>query len=352
MSTMNIQEYIRTHKLITDGAFGTYYADRFQTQDMPELANISFPQRVTAIHQEYIEAGARLLRTNTFASNTILLHADMNEVRANITAAVNLAKEAVKGREDVFIAGDIGPIPSDEVISREELEEQYYQIARVMLEQGLKILTFETFHELQYILPAIGGIKTEAPDTFIMVEFTVNQFGYSSAGLGVKSLLRDASACKDIDAVGLNCGIGPAHMEKLLDQAGVGISGTKYRIALPNAGYPRRTSSRIRYSNSSAYFAAKVEEMAAQCELDIVGGCCGTTPEFIRQLSEGLDMTPCPPRTAAETSKTEQVVPQRKGFLYDEQGNLKAEYTIEGMHIKEQGYRAIFDSFIKYALED
>ncbi|MEI3215571.1 MAG: homocysteine S-methyltransferase family protein [Lachnospiraceae bacterium] len=99
------------------------------------------------------------------------------------------------------------PIPSDEVISREELEEQYYQIARVMLEQGLKILTFETFHELQYILPAIGRIKTEAPDTFIMVEFTVNQFGYSSAGLGVKSLLRDASACKDIDAVGLNCGI-------------------------------------------------------------------------------------------------------------------------------------------------
>ena len=144
----------------------------------------------------------------------------------------------------------------------------------------------------------------------------------------MKSLLKDASACKDIDAVGMNCGIGPAHMEKLLDQAGVGISGTKYRIALPNAGYPRRTSSRIRYSNSSAYFAAKVEEMAAQCELDIVGGCCGTTPEFIRQLSQGLDTTPCPPRTAAETSKTEQVVPQRKGFLYDEQGNLKAEYTI------------------------
>ncbi|MEI3215570.1 MAG: homocysteine S-methyltransferase family protein [Lachnospiraceae bacterium] len=78
---------------------------------MPELANISFPQRVTAIHQEYIEAGARLLRTNTFASNTILLHADMNEVRTNITAAVNLAKEAVKGREDVFIAGDIGTNP-------------------------------------------------------------------------------------------------------------------------------------------------------------------------------------------------------------------------------------------------
>ena len=100
------------------------------------------------------------------------------------------------------------------------------------------------------------------------------------------------------------------------------------RIALPNAGYPRRTSSRIRYSNSSAYFAAKVEEMAAQCELDIVGGCCGTTPEFIRQLSEGLDMTPCPPRTVAETPRAEQVVPQRKGFLYDEQGNLKKKKLI------------------------
>ena len=88
-------------------------------------------------------------------------------------------------------------------------------------------------------------------------------------------------------------------MEQLLDQAGVGISGTKYRIALPNAGYPRRTNSRIRYSNSSAYFAAKVEEMAARCELDIVGGCCGTTPEFITQDS-GRNFQDRAGRTAEE----------------------------------------------------
>ena len=178
---MTIRDYLKEHKLMTDGAFGTYYADLFRTQDMPELANTGHPQRVRQIHKEYIEAGARLIRTNTFASNTVLLHTDLEAVKANITQAVRLAYEAVDGRESIFVAGDIGPIPSDDIISREELEEQYYQIARTMIGEGVEVLTFETFYELQHILPAIRRIREETPEIFIMVQFAVNQFGYSSA---------------------------------------------------------------------------------------------------------------------------------------------------------------------------
>lgn len=320
---MTIRDYLKEHKLMTDGAFGTYYADLFRTQDMPELANTEHPQRVRQIHKEYIEAGARLIRTNTFASNTVLLHTDLEAVKANITQAVRLAYEAVDGRESIFVAGDIGPIPSDDIISREELEEQYYQIARTMIGEEVEVLTFETFYELQHILPAIRRIREETPEIFIMVQFAVNQFGYSSAGLSVKSLLKEAAACEEIDAIGLNCGIGPAHMEQLLHGAGVAASGNKFRIALPNAGYPKRISSRIHYSDSTEYFAMKVAEMAQKCELDIAGGCCGTTPAFIRQLALELDTVPCKPHCSIEQQTVEETPVQKKGFLYDEEGNLK-----------------------------
>ena len=84
----NIRDYLKDNILITDGAFGTYYAGLYDTRELPEKDNINYKDRITAIHREYIEAGARLLRTNTFASNTINLDTDIEGVRANIKAAV------------------------------------------------------------------------------------------------------------------------------------------------------------------------------------------------------------------------------------------------------------------------
>ena len=111
---MKIQEYLKHHKIITDGAFGTYYAERYGTQEMPELANKNQPERVEKIHRAYIDAGAKLIRTNTFASNTVLLSAGMEDVKANIRAAAELAKKAASESErEIYVAGDIGPIPMD-----------------------------------------------------------------------------------------------------------------------------------------------------------------------------------------------------------------------------------------------
>jgi len=295
---MTIQEYLAKHQLLTDGSFGTYYASRYQTQEMPELANTQDKKRVLDIHSAYLEAGAKLIRTNTFASNTQAMRAEWDDVEKNIISAVEIAREAVSGSEDeIYIAGDIGPIPGDGSQSEEELIEQYVRIANVFINEGVRILTFETFPDMQQILPAIRKIKAVynqrgvdghgQTELFIMVQFSVNQFGYSSSGLSAKKLLREAAGRAEIDAVGLNCGVGPAHMQQIL---GSFHPENAYVIALPNAGYPKRMRDHITFSNDPEYFAGKMKDLA-QSGVNILGGCCGTNPEFIRQVAEQVDIS-------------------------------------------------------------
>ena len=102
-----IAEKLKSHKLISDGAFGTYYAHLYDTKELPELANTRYPERVSTIHKEYIAAGAQLIRTNTFASNTSSLGISLEEVQENVRSGYRLAKEAAL-IGDIFVAADIG----------------------------------------------------------------------------------------------------------------------------------------------------------------------------------------------------------------------------------------------------
>lgn len=321
---MTIQNYLQSNKIITDGSFGTYYAEKHQTDEMPETANITHPERVLDIHRSYIDAGAKLIRTNTFASNTALLSPDWRSVEKNLHAAVSLAKEA-SADKDIFIAGDIGPIPGSIQKEDDPLAEEYYQIAKFFAKEGLKVLTFETFPDMEHILPAIRKIKNEYP-LFIMVQFCVDQFGYSSSGLSAKKLIAEASSISEIDAVGLNCGVGPGHMAQILNK--ISLSSDKYLIALPNAGYPKRIRSRqMIFDDNCAYFTGKLSELA-QSGVDIIGGCCGTNPSFIKSLTSALNI-----RQTSKTSHTPDYpgtkeTPQRKGFLYKEDGSLKTKKLI------------------------
>ena len=112
-----IREYLKRHDLIADGAFGTYYGEKYHTQELPELANLFHKERVTEIYGEYMDAGADLIRTNTFAANTAVLQESAETVEELIGEAVCLAQGAAEdqacatGRE-IFVAGDIGPIPT------------------------------------------------------------------------------------------------------------------------------------------------------------------------------------------------------------------------------------------------
>lgn len=320
---MKIQEYLKNHNIITDGAFGTYYADKYQTQEMPELANVVHSDRVKEIHADYLVAGATLIRTNTFAANTAVLQKVWADVEINIKEAIKLAQEAIKQHSDatqkIFIAGDIGPIPMDGGFNFEVIEQEYYHIAKVFAENGISILNFETFPDMEHILPAIQRIKEEY-GTFIMVSFSVNQFGYSASGLGAKRLIADASKVKSIDAAGLNCGVGPGHMHKIMER--LALPENLYLMALPNAGYPTLSRNQLQFGNIPSYFAEKMKNIAA-IGVDIVGGCCGTNPSFIREMSEVVDTVQKKVRVSPEEKQQKQKNVARNGFLYDENGRRK-----------------------------
>ncbi len=318
---MDIREYLKKKKIITDGSFGTFYGANYQSYDMPEMANTAHPERVLHIHGAYIRAGAKLIRTNTFASNTALLAEDLDVVRANIKAAIHLATRAVQdSKEEVFIVGDIGPIPGIGKLSAKDTTEEYYELGKIFLTEGLQILTFETFPDMVYVLPAILRLKEEFPNAFIMMQFRLDQFGYSNSGMNGNKLLKEALRIPEIDAVGFNCGVGPGHMQKLLQK--MILPAGKYYIALPNSGYPKRSRGTLQYSNSPKYFAGKVADLA-DYGVDIVGGCCGTNPSFIKELSKAVSLEPTKKASSISDLQNSYKQEKKTGFFYNEKGALK-----------------------------
>lgn len=292
MAERKIEQVLQQSKLISDGAFGTYYAQKYDTPDLPERANLEHPERVKEIHEEYIRAGAGIIRSNTYACNTVLLQADLDRVRETVRRGYALACEAAKDR-DVFVAADIGPIPCEDIRQKEAIQQEYVEICRTFLEAGADIVVFETFSELEGILPAIEYIGERA---FVIVQFAVSQFGYSHSGLSVRRLFEEAGKNPFVNAVGLNCGVGPGHMQQILQglkepKNGLRIPAGKFLTALPNAGYPQAVSNRMIFSDKNRdYFTEKISDIAKE-GADIVGGCCGTTPEYIRQIHEKVQLS-------------------------------------------------------------
>ncbi len=277
-----IREVLQRRKLICDGAFGTYYAQKYDTRELPELANVSCPERVREIHEEYIQAGAEIIRTNTYACNTATMRLNLDEVKGYIRRGYEIAGKAAG--QAAFVAADIGPIPVENLSDKEMVQQEYIEISKTFLEEGAELFLFETFADLEDILPAITFIGNKA---FVIVQFAVNQFGYSNAGLSAGKLIREAQTCEAIDAAGFNCGVGPGHMQKIIGN--MDISGDKFLTALPNAGYPQAVSNRMIFSKDNIdYFADKVSDIAEE-GADIVGGCCGTTPEYIAAISARID---------------------------------------------------------------
>lgn len=317
---MNIREYLKKSKLIADGSFGTYYSQKYKTVDIPEYANITASQRISEIHTEYINSGAKLIRTNTFASNTYSLDCSIEEVKENIKAAYKIAKEAVEqSGKEIFIAGNIGPVPAVFQPDFEAVEEEYYQIAKTFIDEGADILCFETFTQSEHIMPAIKRIKEEC-NPFIIVQFCVNQYGYSEAGESAERLVSETAFSKCVDAVGLNCGVGPAHMQQILSR--INLNNNCFVTAMPNAGYPLLVRNRVKYADNPIYFASKVNDMAL-LGADIIGGCCGTTPDYIREVAKTVDLTPTvkSDETSANNENEKPVI--KKSFFRNADGTIK-----------------------------
>lgn len=278
---MNIKTALAERILLLDGALGTYYNELYPEKGEAEIAGLKFPDEIFGIHAEYIRAGADLIRTNTFAVNH-LLFPDRNKRDEALLSAVNTAKKASAEVRNVGILGSIGPIRQDADVDRYDIEE-YSEIAEVLIGAGVDGILLETFSDMSEVKQIVSSIRTKHPDVFIMASYALNVSGYTNMGYSAQSLFND---CEYLDAVGLNCGIGSAHMERVLKSVELpqGIPVAVY----PNAGYQLSLRGRRQNPDQASYFVEHLGRILKQ-GIRMVGGCCGTTPEHIRLLRKETD---------------------------------------------------------------
>ncbi len=314
---MHIQEYIKKHRLLTDGAMGTYFEDKYQTNGrMAESYNLTEPDKVKKIHLEYIQNGAKLIRTNTFAANTMFFN-DGKQVRDIIRAGYAIAKDAVcDSGKDVYIAADIGPIYDMAFLGEDAILEEYFAICDTFLECGAEIFVLETQSELTYIQSVTEYLKKKK-DVFVIVQFSVDKSGYTRHGLRMEKIVQKAAAMDSVDAYGFNCGVGAAHLYQLLKK--VTFPNGKYVTALPNAGYPMELRGKTVYGDSRTYYVEMMEAIAG-LGIEILGGCCGTTPEYICKVNEKIASLPyVEKKTGASADKGLE----KKDFSSEQKLNLE-----------------------------
>ena len=303
----DIRELLQTRPLLFDGAMGTYYKAALGVEC--EQANLTDPAGVLAVHREYLAAGADAVKTNTFSLPRLAAaHAPGWEqlAQAGWQLAVQAAEET-----GAAVFADLGPAPDTEAVPAGQV---YTAVAKQFAALGARNFLFETLSSDAGLLDAVGAIKAEVPDAFVLVSFAVLPDGYTREGMYCKDLARRMQESGIVDAVGLNCVSAPGAMRTLAKQLG----GTLPLSVMPNAGYPVVTRTQVKYQGRPEYFARELGRLAAEGTVQILGGCCGTTPAHIAALRAELDSLPVVEKTApAEEFSTvkEQTVEKEDAFL-------------------------------------
>ena len=274
-----------------------------------EQANLTDPAGVLAVHREYLAAGADAVKTNTFSLPRLAAaHTPGWEqlAQAGWQLAVQAAEET-----GAAVFADLGPAPDTEAVPAGQV---YAAVAKQFAALGARNFLFETLSSDAGLLDAVGAIKAEVPDAFVLVSFAVLPDGYTREGMYCKDLARRMQESGIVDAVGLNCVSAPGAMRTLAKQLG----GTLPLSVMPNAGYPVVTRTQVKYQGRPEYFARELGRLAAEGTVQILGGCCGTTPAHIAALRAELDSLPVVEKTApAEEFSTvkEQTVENEDAFL-------------------------------------
>lgn len=297
----HVRELLAQGVLLFDGATGTALCAQSGEGEAVERLCLTQPQRVLALHRAYLAAGCKAIKTNTFAAHVSLACENKDDQKRLIRAAYDLARRAGDAY-DAAVFADIGPAPTD----ADSAAACYIAMAEQYLNVGATCFLFETMQSGEGLAEAAAYIKASCPDAWIMVSFAADADGFTRAGEQASALALQMSACGAVDAIGLNCICGAYHIRQLLSTLDV---GDKWMSAMPNAGYPHVEEGRTYYDSAPAYYAQQVME-CVKAGARIVGGCCGTTPEHIRQIARLLG-TPMPPRVRMGDEKAAQ--PPEKG---------------------------------------
>lgn len=328
-----LKEMFGERTILCDGAMGTALYDRgvFINRCYDEL-NLSQPELVRSIHEEYLQAGAELIETNTFGANAVrLLRYGLQDkvFEINKTGAL-LARRAVDQLKDkqagsAFVAGSIGPLgvrlePLGKT-SREEARAAFAEQIRGLVAGGVDLLILETVSALNEAEQALAAAHETAPELPVMVMVTVDEEAACLDGSSPESAAARLTAW-GADVVGCNCSVGPATVLTAVEQMAGGTD--RALVAMPNAGMPRAIDGRNIYLCSPEYMASFARKFL-KAGVQFVGGCCGTTPQHVRAMKSALRavqaqtasvgrskgepiVTETPPKALAERSKIGRLV--------------------------------------------
>lgn len=310
-----IQDRLKTSILILDGAMGTMLqnadltAEDFGGEEYEgcnEYLNVTAPHVLEKIHRDYLEAGADIIETNTFGATSIVLaDYDLQHMAEELNiAAARLAKDAVKEIETEdfprYVAGAMGPTTKSLSVTGgttfEELTETYREQASGLIQGEVDLFLLETSQDVRNVKAAYLGIQQAQQELGIelplMISGTIEPMGTTLAGQTMESFYISIEHMNPI-VVGLNCATGPEFMRDHLRS--LSELSTTYVHCYPNAGLPDEEG---HYHESPESLTTKLEGFAEKGWLNVVGGCCGTTPEHIRVMREAL--TKFEPRTPSE----------------------------------------------------
>jgi len=275
--------------MILDGAMGTMMQDAGMPPGArPDVFGLEHPELLEKIHRQYIEAGSRVIYTNTFGSNARKLHGSGHTTQEVVSAAVATAQRAAEewntahGEDRVRIALDVGPtgemMEPIGVFSFEDAYETYKEMALAGADAGADLIVFETMSDLYEVKAAVLAVK-ENTDLPVWVTMSFEENGYTFMGtyVGAMAVTLDGLG---VDAMGINCSLGPEAIFPLIKE--IKQWTDKPIIVKPNAGLPNPKTGT--YDLDAEEFARQMEPYF-ELGISMAGGCCGTTPEFISALA-------------------------------------------------------------------
>ncbi len=312
MKRADFQSLLARQVLVCDGGMGSQVYEHLGQVRSVEETNLTHPETVFRIHLAYLQAGARLIETNTFGANrwklTPLGLAD--RLTAINHAAVKIAREAREAAgADVLIAGSVGPLGRTwwlEEVEPAELAAQAREIfreqAQALEERGVDLFILETFPSLDELTWAVEAVRSfsQLP---IIAQLAYNDEGRTLVGDDALEATRRLLAL-DVDAVGANCGVGPQDMLDVLRRLSE-LNGARLSVQ-PNVGLPRRAGDRVIYPKATPEYFAEFAREATALRAGILGGCCGTTPQHIRAIAETVKALA--PRAAAPKARAAAAV--------------------------------------------
>jgi methionine synthase / methylenetetrahydrofolate reductase(NADPH) len=281
--------------LLADGAMGTLLQLRTQISMRAcfDWQNIENPNVIKSVHLDYIRAGADIIETNTFGANRYKLseHGYENQVKNVNTAAVRIAQEAIaeSGRE-VYIIGSVGPIGKSiqpyGTLSLQDAHATYAEQIQALVEAGVDAILLETFSNHDELLIAIKAARSVSTTTPIIAHATFSPDNITYNGHSPARVANDLHKA-GADIIGANCGGGPMHLSQVIQAMHNAVPNARLS-AMPNAGFPENVGGRIMYPATSDYFGDYALTFRA-LGANVIGGCCGTTPEHIKSMREALD---------------------------------------------------------------